>query len=56
MATTDDADPKENSGLGWGIPQGQVLHLYLSAVQLFRDNVNPFLLDQAGTDKVPKAA
>lgn len=29
---------------------------FLSVVQLFRDNVNPFLLDQAGTDKVPKAA
>lgn len=44
--------------LGWrgGIPQGRVLHLVLSVVQLFRDDVNPFLLDQAGTDKVPKAA
>lgn len=33
-----------------------MLHLYLSVPQLFRDNLNPFLLDQAGTEKVTKAS
>lgn len=33
-----------------------MLRLYRSVVQLFRDNLNPFLLDQAGTEKVAKAS
>lgn len=33
-----------------------MLHLRLSVVPLLRDNLNPLLLDQAGTEKVAKAS
>lgn len=33
-----------------------MLHLRLSVVPLLRDNLNPFLLEQAGTEKVAKAS